>query len=265
MMMEKRNYGVAFETQADGFSIRAKRWSPVVMGIDANAEVVLPTWFHAKESEESAQLEDAVNPAPRRIVQSVTYPWWTEEQKMERALAAHALSLHVNGERIALPDALDFNQYHAYEDRLDEVGEDVAEEAVKAILAKASAEVRLDETPWDLALSRACDEATRWWTNGVLDIETLYAVKSINVGLIRNAKLTKDFCQVKDSGLFQDGRNGCWLPGDGRIRALEEVENQRRQALSKSGKVCWMLDHSDLDIEGLHESITDPLSGMSIP
>ena len=259
-MKMKTEHGFAhLEPQSESFSFKPKaniQWSWDSM----NSKVVRPTWVpNVEENDEPDDLEIKVDPVPTRIVQFVSYPWWTEEQKMERALAAHALSLHVNCEHIALPDAMGYNQWDAYEEQWKDIAEDLAEDAVEAILSKASAEVLLEESPWEVALANACQAAEKQWQNGILDLESLRRQVQQRWAHM-NALFDRGLLpEVRDkNGLIQDGE---WVLApwrDGRIRALEEAEKQRRQALSKSGQIQWMLRHAKIDIENTHQALTDP-------
>ena len=67
-------------------------------------------WRSKHGSRRKRSLQKLVVAAPeRRVVQFQSYPWWTDVQKEERAIAASVLSKHVAPRGLNVPKPQDFD------------------------------------------------------------------------------------------------------------------------------------------------------------
>ena len=107
----------------------------------------------------------------KKIQQFQTYPWWTEVEKEERAIAASVLSQYVGGDQAPLPQAHEYQELSAYQRALDDTQEAWMEEAVSAVMALAAKDVILNETPWLEALEVVLRRASTKWPPGTLSVE----------------------------------------------------------------------------------------------
>ena len=81
--------------------------------LDQIHEVEVEAW----EPQEEAALDAVVAQVEpeRRVVEFQSYPWWTDVQKEERAIAASVLSKHVAPRGLNVPNPQDFDALHKYQ------------------------------------------------------------------------------------------------------------------------------------------------------
>ena len=151
----------------DAMSTEGLRWG-WDMVLDEVQDVEVEPW---ELPEEEVVLTEPVAEAPRRVVQFQSYPWWTETQKEERAIASNVLSAYVSDVEVDLPRASEFDSFQGFQAARNQASKDVLERAVSAVLANASARVLLEELPFEDALSGAVQRASALWPVGTLNVE----------------------------------------------------------------------------------------------
>ena len=180
----------------------------------------------------------------RRVVQFQSYPWWTEVQKEERAIAASILSKHVAPRGSHVPQVQDYDALSSYQAALEQASEDVMSEAVSAVLSVAASRVILDETPWEEALSLAMNRATSLWPVGSINVEEV--ARKAKRAWARSGALHDQGAlpEVRDKrGLVGDGE---WIEKpwkDGQVAKLSESMRQLSQMEPRSVKLAWCLAH----------------------
>ena len=136
-------------------------------------ETVVPEWRPLPAIVDPEVVEAVLPVQERPVKQFQSYPWWTEVQREERALAAHVLSSFLpEWEPVAL-DPTPFETLKAYEEALLESREEVMSRATEALLSLAAADVLLNETPWSEAFDAALRRADALWPVGTLNVENV--------------------------------------------------------------------------------------------
>ena len=192
-----------------------------------------------------SEVDAVAEVAPkRRTVQFQSYPWWTEVQKEERAIAASILSKHVTPRGNHVPQVQDYNALSTYQAALEQASEDVMSEAVSAVLSVAASQVILDETPWEEALSLAMNRATSLWPVGSINAEEV--ARKAKRAWARSGALHDQGAlpEVRDKrGLVGDGE---WIEKpwkNGQVAKLSESWRQLSQMEPQSVKLAWCLAH----------------------
>ncbi len=126
-------------------TLAAQEWSEPDVDAVAQLEVISP-----KNSE-------------KRIVRFQSFPWWTELQKEERDIAASILAEHTSKRAQAWPTANEFDELSSYLSSIEEVGKDAQSEILQTIVARAAADVIMDDAPWDDALLGVLDVGAEYW------------------------------------------------------------------------------------------------------
>jgi len=210
------------------------------LALDAIHEIEVEAWAPEEAEPMVANHEDD-KPA-RRVVQFKSYPWWTEVQKEERAIAASLLSKYVVGEEMELPRAEEFGQLSEYQGALQGAQEALMDEAVTAITAVASKDIILNETPWEEALSAAVMRASSKWPVGTLNVEEV----------ARKAKrLWAQSGSLYDQGVLPDVRDKQGLVGDGtwieepwvngRVQGLASEWKEIHRMAPEAVKLAWTI------------------------
>ena len=192
-----------------------------------------------------SEVDAVAEVAPkRRTVQFQSYPWWTEVQKEERAIAASILSKLVTPRGNHVPQVQDYDALSTYQAALEQASEDVMSEAVSAILSVAASQVILDETPWEEALSLAMNRATSLWPVGSINAEEV--ARKAKRAWARSGALHDQGAlpEVRDKrGLVGDGE---WIEKpwkNGQVAKLSESWRQLAQMEPQSVKLAWCLAH----------------------
>lgn len=207
-------------------------------------EVVVPELKPWDAPETAEEAEEVVHAEARPIKQFTSYPWWTEVQKEERALAANVLSSYLPDEEWPVVRPSDHSNVDGYAEALSEVRQEVLSRAADAVLALASSQVLLLETPWEEALTASMRRAEELWPVGTINAEEVARQAQrrwASIGTLYDQGLLPD---VRDKrALVGDGEwvESPWKRGDvaAMARRLAGREVPRREALN----VVWSLAH----------------------
>ena len=210
--------------------------------LDQIHEVEVEAW----EPQEEAALDAVVAQVEpeRRVVEFQSYPWWTDVQKEERAIAASVLSKHVAPRGLNVPNPQDFDALHKYQTALEQAQQDVMSEAVASVLSVAAKEVIMEETPWEDALAMAMNRASLRWPVGSINLEEVE--RKAKRAWARSGTLYDQgvLPEVRDKrGLVGDGQ---WIEDawkDGRVAELSEDWRSMAQLQPQSVKLVWCLAH----------------------
>ena len=214
------------------------------------------TW--AVEEETPLVAEESIQPA-RRIVQFNSYPWWTETQQEERAIASNFLSTYVPNPRIFWPEASNYNNMASYRDAIESLNEATIDHAVNAVLALASVDVLKDETPWEEALKKAMLQASELWEIGSLNVEVV------------GRKAQRNWAQagaMYDQGALPEVRDKRGLVGDGvwveepwvngQVAQLADLHKRARNHSPVALKVAWHVAQSNVAEQTWNAKWEDP-------
>ena len=210
--------------------------------LDQIHEVVVETWDPQEEVASEAVV--AQTEPERRVIQFQSYPWWTDVQKEERAIAASVLSKHVAPQELDVPKPQDFDALPKYQMALEQAQQDVMSEAVASVLSVAAKEVILEETPWEEALAMAINRASSLWPVGSINLEEV--ARKAKRAWARSGTLYDQGAlpEVRDKrGLVGDGQ---WIEdawNDGRVAKLSEDWRSMVQLQPQSVKLAWCLAH----------------------
>ena len=210
--------------------------------LDQIHEVEVEAW----EPREEVAFEAVVaqTEPERRVVQFQSYPWWTDVQKEERAIAASVLSKHVAPRGLNVPQPQDFDALPQYQTALEQAQQHVMSEAVVSVLSVAAKEVILEETPWEEALAMAMNRASTLWPVGSINLEEV--ARKAKRAWARSGTLYDQGAlpEVRDKrGLVGDGQ---WIEdawNDGRVAKLSEDWRSIAQLQPQSVKLAWCLAH----------------------
>ena len=214
--------------------------------LDQIHEVEVEAWEPQEEVVSEAVVVQAE--PERRVVQFQSYPWWTDVQKEERAIAASVLSKHVAPQELDVPQPQDFDALPQYQTALEQAQQDVMSEAVASVLSVAAKEVILEETPWEEALAMAMNRASTLWPVGSINLEEV--ARKAKRAWARSGTLYDQGAlpEVRDKrGLVGDGQ---WIEdawNDGRVAKLSEDWRSMAQLQPQSVKLAWCLAH-DLEV-----------------
>jgi len=194
--------------------------------------------------EREAVEEPVVQSATRPVKQFQSYPWWTEVQREERALAANVLSTYAPCREVTSIAASEFSTVEEYEARLNEREVETVAKAVDAVLSLASSDVLRNETPWEEALNDALSRASSLWPVGTLNVEEV----------ARKAK--RRWAQsgsLYDQGLLPEVRDKDGLVGDGEwvelpwkrgdVAALAAKRMEVMAPRAEAVRLVWALTH----------------------
>ncbi|MGB1384890.1 MAG: hypothetical protein ACPHBR_08495 [Flavobacteriales bacterium] len=180
----------------------------------------------------------------RRVIQFQSFPWWTEIQKEERALAANVLTTHVPNAEIVIPSARDFVDLKAYREALEQATVQLNEVSTQAAMALAAVEVLQNETSWDQALRSALYRASDLWPPGSINVE--------EVGRKAQRKWA-EAGTLYDSGLLPEVKDKESLVGDGswvrkpwengEVAKLASRRTQLKSAEDGGLRLVWALSH----------------------
>ena len=210
--------------------------------LDQIHEVEVEAWEPQEEVASEAVVAQAE--PERRVVQFQSYPWWTDVQKEERAIAASVLSKHVAPRGLNVPKPQDFDALPKYQTALEQAQQDVISEAVASVLSVAAKEVILEETPWEEALAMAMNRASTLWPVGSINLEEV--ARKAKRAWARSGTLYDQGAlpEVRDKrGLVGDGQ---WIEDawkDGRVAKLSEDWRSMAQLQPQSVKLAWCLAH----------------------
>ena len=210
--------------------------------LDQIHEVEVEAWDPQEEVAFEAVV--AKTEPERRVIQFQSYPWWTDVQKEERAIAASVLSKHVAPQELAVPKPQDFDALPKYQMALEQAQQDVMSEAVASVLSVAAKEVILEETPWEEALAMAMNRASSLWPVGSINLEEV--ARKAKRAWARSGTLYDQGAlpEVRDKrGLVGDGQ---WIEdawNDGRVAKLSEDWRSIAQLQPQSVKLAWCLAH----------------------
>ncbi|MGB1099815.1 MAG: hypothetical protein ACPGYS_02785 [Flavobacteriales bacterium] len=210
--------------------------------LDQIHEVEVEAWEPQQEVVQEAVVAQAE--PERRVVQFQSYPWWTDVQKEERAIAASMLSKHVAPRGLNVPKSQDFDALPKYRMALEQAQQDVMSEAVASVLSVAAKEVIVEETPWEEALAMAMKRASSLWPVGSINLEEV--ARKAKRAWARSGTLYDQGAlpDVRDKrGLVGDGQ---WIEdawNDGRVAKLSEDWRRMAQLQPQSVKLAWCLAH----------------------
>lgn len=210
--------------------------------LDQIHEVEVEAWEPQQEVVQEAVVAQAE--PERRVVQFQSYPWWTDVQKEERAIAASVLSKHVAPRGLNVPKSQDFDALPKYRMALEQAQQDVMSEAVASVLSVAAKEVIVEETPWEEALAMAMKRASSLWPVGSINVEEV--ARKAKRAWARSGTLYDQGAlpDVRDKrGLVGDGQ---WIEdawNDGRVAKLSEDWRSMAQLQPQSVKLAWCLAH----------------------
>ena len=210
--------------------------------LDQIHEVEVEAWEPQQEVVQEAVVAQAE--PERRVVQFQSYPWWTDVQKEERAIAASMLSKHVAPRGLNVPKSQDFDALPKYRMALEQAQQDVMSEAVASVLSVAAKEVIVEETPWEEALAMAMKRASSLWPVGSINVEEV--ARKAKRAWARSGTLYDQGAlpDVRDKrGLVGDGQ---WIEdawNDGRVAKLSEDWRSMAQLQPQSVKLAWCLAH----------------------
>ena len=226
------------------------------MVLDEVQDVEVEPW---DMPEEEVVLTEPVAEAPRRVVQFQSYPWWTEAQKEERAIASNVLSAYMPDVEVDLPRASEFDSFQGFQAARNQASKDVLEQAVSAVLANASARVLLEELPFEDALSAAVQRASALWPVGTLNVEEV----------VRKARRTwARSGALYDQGALPEVRDKRALVGDGdwveepwengQVAALAAQSKALVSTVGPSDRLVWALSHQPHAEESWGERWLEP-------
>ena len=214
------------------------------------------TW--AVEEKTPLVAEESIQPA-RRIVQFNSYPWWTETQQEERAIASNFLSTYVPNPQIFWPEASNYKNMASYRDAIESLNETTIDHAVNAALALASVDVLKDETPWEEALKKAMLQASELWEIGSLNVEVV------------GRKAQRNWAQagaMYDQGALPEVRDKRGLVGDGawvekpwvngQVAQLADLHKRARNHSPVALKVAWHVAQSNVAEQTWNAKWEDP-------
>lgn len=195
----------------------------------ATAEPAKPAWRLWVPADEPEILTSLPPAKERGLVQFQSYPWWTETQNEERAIAASLLSAYTPNWSMAPEAPNDFGSPSSWRMARRNQAKDVEDAAVDALLSLAAAQVLGKESAWEEALNAAIDRSAKAWPTGTLDLEVV-ARKAQRLWAIKGDLYDLDLLpEVKDKkGLLGDGG---WVEepwNSGKVAALGRLH----QALS---------------------------------
>jgi len=243
-------------------SMRDLRWGWNLVTDEPAVPEVRP-WADAElVSEDVRQNQEAPS---RRVIQFQSFPWWTEIQKEERALAANVLSAHVPNAEISMPSARDFVDLKAYREALEQAEVQLIEASTQAAMALAAAEVLQNETSWDQALKRALHRASDLWPVGSINVEEVGRKaqrKWAEAGTLYDSGLLPE---VKDKeALVGDGSwvRKPWENGD--VANLASLRTQLKSVEDGSLRLVWALSHQPDASESWEARWQDPVAWNAV-
>ena len=210
--------------------------------LDQIHDVEVEAWGPQEEAVPDAVVARAE--PERRVVQFQSYPWWTDVQKEERAIAASVLSKHVAPRGLNVPKPQDFDALPKYQSALEQAQQDVMSEAVASVLSVAAKEVILEESSWEEALAMAMNRASSLWPVGSINLEEV--ARKAKRAWARSGTLydQEALPEVRDKrGLVGDGQ---WIEDawkDGRVAKLSADWRSMAQLQPQSVKLAWCLAH----------------------
>lgn len=172
----------------------------------ATAQPAQPEWRLWEPDEEPVLLAAEPPAKEKRLVKFQSYPWWTETQNEERAIAASLLSAYTPNWALVPVPPNDFGSPSEWRMARQNQAQNVENEAVAALLSLAAAEVIGQEAAWEEALSVAIDRAANAWPTGTLDLEVV-GRKAQRLWAAKGDLYDRDLLpEVKDKkGLLGDG------------------------------------------------------------
>ena len=210
--------------------------------LDQIHEVEVESWEPLEEAAPETSVAQVAS--ERRVVQFQSYPWWTDVQKEERAIAASVLSKHVAPRELNVPKPQDFDALPKYQMALEQAQQDVMSDAVASVLSVAAKEVIVEETPWEEALAMAMNRVSSLWPVGSINLEEV--ARKSKRAWARSGTLYDQGAlpEVRDKrGLVGDGQ---WIEDawkDGRVANLSEDWRSMAQLQPQSVKLVWCLAH----------------------
>ena len=172
----------------------------------ATAQPAHPEWRLWEPDDEPVLLAAELPAKERRLVKFQSYPWWTETQNEERAIAASLLSAYTPNWAMDPVPPKDFGSPSAWRMARQKQAQNVEDAAVEALLSLAAAEVLGQEAAWEEALSVAIDRAANAWPTGTLDLEAV-ARKAQRLWAAKG--------DLHDLGLLPEVKDKKGLLGDG--------------------------------------------------
>ena len=139
----------------------------------ATAQPAQPEWRLWEPDDEPVLLAAELPAKERRLVKFQSYPWWTETQNEERAIAASLLSAYTPNWAMDPVPPNDFGSPSAWRMARQNQAQNIEDAAVEALLSLAAAEVLGQEAAWEEALSVAIDRAANAWPTGTLNLEAV--------------------------------------------------------------------------------------------
>ena len=107
----------------------------------------------------------------RGIIQLQSYPWWSDIQKEERAIAASLIVKFVPEDVPAAPDLTKAESPAAHRQALEEEAEAWYSYASTVVLAGVAEAILAEEMSWEEAFARALARGMDVWPVGVVDTE----------------------------------------------------------------------------------------------
>ena len=212
----------------------------------------------AVEEELTMVAEEVTQPA-RRIVQFKSYPWWTETQKEERAIASNLLSTYIPDPEMAWPEASDFSSQSSYSSAIKALEDATIDHAVNAVMALASADVLKDETPWEEALKSAVLRASQLWEVGSLNVEEVGRKAQRKWAQAGAMYDQNSLPEVRDKrSLVGDGKwvEEPWIKGQ--VAQLADIHKRVRDTSPEALKVAWHLAQANLGEQNWDAQWEDP-------
>ena len=212
----------------------------------------------AVEEEVLMVAEEVPQPA-RRIVQFKSYPWWTETQKEERAIASNLLSTYIPDPEMAWPEASDFSSLSSYSSAIKALEDATIDHAVNAVMALASADVLKDETPWEEALKSAVLRASQLWEVGSLNVEEVGRKAQRKWAQAGAMYDQNSLPEVRDKrSLVGDGKwvEEPWIKGQ--VAQLADIHKRVRDTSPEALKVAWHLAQANLGEQNWDAQWEDP-------
>ena len=212
----------------------------------------------AVEEELPMVAEEVTQPA-RRIVQFKSYPWWTETQKEERAIASNLLSTYIPDPEMAWPEASDFSSLSSYSSAIKALEDATIDHAVNAVMALASADVLKDETPWEEALKSAVLRASQLWEVGSLNVEEVGRKAQRKWAQAGAMYDQNSLPEVRDKrSLVGDGKwvEEPWIRGQ--VAQLADIHKRVRDTSPEALKVAWHLAQANLGEQNWDAQWKDP-------
>ena len=212
----------------------------------------------AVEEELTMVAEEVTQPA-RRIVQFKSYPWWTETQKEERAIASNLLSTYIPDPEMAWPEASDFSSLSSYSSAIKALEDATIDHAVNAVMALASADVLKDETPWEEALKSAVLRASQLWEVGSLNVEEVGRKAQRKWAQAGAMYDQNSLPEVRDKrSLVGDGKwvEEPWIKGQ--VAQLADIHKRVRDTSPEALKVAWHLAQANLGEQNWDAQWEDP-------